>query len=59
MRNLLENTPLKPLLLKILYKKPILTDQDSNTIRQLQQGYKNDIQKLSALIQRDLQQWLK
>lgn len=58
MRNLLEKTPLKPFLLKLLYKKPVMTNKDRDTILQLKREFNNDVQKLSALIQRDLKQWL-
>lgn len=58
MRNLLENSPVKPILLRLLYKKPVMTDKDRDTILQLKKEFNNDVQKLSALIQRDLKQWL-
>ncbi len=57
-RNFLEDSALKKILLKIIYKKPKAQDADRETLRELKNQFKDDIQHLSKLINRNLEEWL-
>lgn len=59
LRNLLEHTPFKKVLLKLLYRKPELTESDRETLQALRKEYKTEIEQLAALIDRDLHTWLR
>lgn len=59
LRNLLERSPLKKLVLQLLYRKPELTERDRQTLQALRKEYKTEMEQLAALIDRDLHTWLR
>ena len=58
LRNILGNSKIKEILLRLLYKKPEMTDRDKNELKQLKREFAEDIRQLSVLINRDLDAWL-
>jgi hypothetical protein len=58
-RNFLEHSPLKKLILHLLYKKPESKNSDEETKKEIKILLKDDVIRLSKLINRNLDEWLK
>lgn len=58
-RNFLEHSSLKKIIQKAFYKKPERNSSDEETLKEIKNLLKDDVLRLSKLINRNLDEWLK